>query len=261
MFRQGTIANITHDNLGGNQALGFAKSFSAMFFCRMCECSKFETQKMTSDRPEKYRTKSKYEQAIRVISNSHTIDLKATKGVSGYCVLNDLEHFSIIDNWSADIMHDICEGTAVTLLKCFFHLMISKNVLSELDLKNRLVFFDYGKLNAQFLPSELRLKSDKLNQNASQMKCLMHHFPYIFSSEKDNDILKESWNCIHYMLRIMRTVYSSSITEEDLVILEKDVSEYLSGMIRCYRNNLKPKDHNMTHYVEIIRRVGPLVHF
>lgn len=246
--------------MGGNQALGFAKSFSATFYCRMCECSKLETQKMTSDRPEKYRTEAKYEQAISLISNSHTVDLKETKGISEYCVLNDLEHFSIMNNWSADIMHDICEGTTVTLLKSFFHVIISKNVLTELDLRNRLAFFDYGKLNAQFLPSELRLGSDKMNQNALQMKYLMHHVPYIFYSEKENDILRDAWSCIQYMLRIMRTIYSNTISEEDLTVLGKDISEYLSRMIRCHEKKLKPKDHNMTHYPEIIRRVGPLVH-
>lgn len=215
---------------------------------------------MTTDRPETYRTKANYEEAIQIISNSHTVDLKATKGVSEYCILNDLEHFNVIENWSADIMHDICEGTAVTLLKHFFGFLISSNVLTEFELKNRLTFFDYGKLNAQFVPSELRLGTDKLNQNASQMKCLMHHIPYLFRFEKDNIKLKEPWSCIKYMLKIIRIVYSNSITELDLADLVKYVSQYLNGMIRCYDLNLKPKDHNMTHYAEIIRRVGPLVH-
>lgn len=75
----------------------------------MCLCSKAKTKTLSVALPEEYRTLSNYQEAIEIIKNSSEIDLKETKGVMEYCVLNDLDYFHILDNWTAELMYDSCE--------------------------------------------------------------------------------------------------------------------------------------------------------
>lgn len=251
---------MTFDNLGGNVTWGFAKSLSAMYFCRMCLCSKNETKQLTTAQPTRYRNKLNYAKALDIVKNSQKIDLKTTKGISEYCILNDLKYFHILDHWTADIMHDLCEGSVITLLDEFFHLGMAQKVFSQNDVKNLVSFYDYGVLSGHFLPSDVKKDRCNLNQSASQTKNLIHHIPFVFNSYKNKDVLRMSWICINSMLKIIRTCYSNTITEEDLIELDKNVECYLNNFLKCFNKHLKPKDHFLTHYSEIIRRSGPLVH-
>lgn len=256
----GTLVNLTYDNLGGNYAYGLAKSFSAIYFCRMCLCTKEETQRLTVDLPEKYRNKSNYNEALHTINETNCNDLKETKGIAGYCVLNELKYFHILDNWTADLMHDLCEGTIPILLKKFFQLCIAKKIFTEDRLKQLVSSYDYGVLNRHFIPSDVKVDRTNLNQNASQTKCLLHHTPFIFESYRSNPILKDSWNCINLMLKIVRICYSNVITKNDNTVLKETISQYLEAFKTCFKEPFKPKGHLMTHYHEIIARSGPLVH-
>lgn len=246
------------DNLGGNQAYGLAQSFNARFFCRMCLCSSDETKKLCHALPEKYRTKANYEEAIHIIQNSSKVDLKVTKGVSEYCVLNDIESFHILENWTGDIMHDLCEGAIGILLKKFFERCISNKVLTENQIKNLISSYDFGVLNRRFVPSGIQLERKNLNQNASQMKCLMLHIPFIFHKYKNVAILEQPWICINSMLKIVRICYSNKIHERDLTELDLSIQRHHENMKSCFKIDLWPKHHLMTHYSEITRRSGPL---
>lgn len=253
--------NVTFDNLGGNVGLGFAQSFAAKFFCRMCLCTKDETKKLCTAAPEMYRNQSNYEEAIRIIENSSKIDLQATKGVSEFCVLNNLECFNILKNWTGDIMHDLCEGTIKFLLANFFEFGVKEKVFkSDNDYKILISNYDFGILNRQFIPSLVKVERKNLNQNASQMKCLMQHIPFIFNKFKDHPKLKNVWVCINTMVNILRICYSNTISEQNLDDLDELVKSHLKQMLICFRIDLKPKHHFMTHYSEIMRRSGPICH-
>lgn len=251
---------MTFDNLGGNVALGFVQSFSATFFCRMCMCSKAETKKLSTALPEKYRTLSNYQEAIQIIKNSSEVDFKKTKGIAEYCVLNDLENFHILTNWTADIMHDLCEGTIKVLLIIFFEIGMKHKIFSENDIKNLISnYHGYGVLNSQFIPSAVKLTTKNLNQSASQMKCLFQHLPFIFYSYKDHPKLETAWICVSTLLTILMICYSNTISEPNLIQLDLAVKSHLENIQRL-GIELKPKHHFMVHYSEIIRRSGPLCH-
>lgn len=246
--------------MGGNEALGFAGSMAASYFCRTCLSTKEETQILTVDVPEKYRTRDNYNEAIRIIKNSSEIDYKITKGIREYCILNDLKYFNIIDNFNVDIMHDLCEGTIQVLLSKVLNLCVREKLLSESDLKCLVAYHDYGILNRHNLPSELKLERKNLNQNASQTKCLLHHLPFILFDLKSHTLSRDVWDCLQSMLKIVTICYSSKISETDLKELEYCVKSHLDKMIEVFGITLKPKHHFMTHYTNIIRKVGPLVH-
>lgn len=80
MYLIGTVVNVTFDNLGGNESLGYSGSFSANYFCRICEKSKQECKGHIHDDITSHRTKKKYAETILSISQMHDVDLKETKG-------------------------------------------------------------------------------------------------------------------------------------------------------------------------------------
>lgn len=246
--------------MGGNYVYGLAKSFSATYFCRMCLCTKEETRRLTIDLPEKYRNKSNYHESLDIMNELDNNDLKETKGIAGYCVLNELMYYHIMDNWTADVMHDLCEGSIPNLLRQFFRLCIVKKIFNEDQLKRFVSSYDYGVLNRHFIPSDVKLDRKNLNQNASQTKCLLHHIPFIFESFRNNAQLEDSWVCINLMLKIVRICYSNVIAKDDTVELKKLICRYLEHFKKCFDEALKPKEHLLTHYPEIILRSGPLIH-
>lgn len=257
---KGTIMNVTFDNLGGNSVLGFTESSAATYFCRTCLSSKAETKEMTRDDPSKYRTTVDYENALAIIENSSKVCVKETKGIREYCILNDLQYFHILDNLNADIMHDLCEGSLQTFAHHFITILIKSKKLSETQLMNLISFFDYGVLNRNRVPSELRIDKANLNQNASQMKCLIEHLPFILFEFKICEDLKTPWKCLQNLLKVLQICYSSKITENNLIDLQNYIDSYLRQRMECFDCKNKPKDHFMTHYPHIIRSVGPLVH-
>lgn len=202
---------------------------------------------------------SNYAEAIDIIKEGTKVDLQATKGVSEYCILNDLEEFHILENWNADIMHDLSEGCMGFSIESFLEYALSKKVFQNMTEVNTLVSnYDFGTLSSQFIPSEIKLGSTNLGQNASQMKTLMLNFPFIFHKYKDHSELKAAWTSIITMIKIVRICYSNKISNQDLGMLDKLVELHLQNMITCFKKELKPKQHFMTHYSEIIRRSGPL---
>lgn len=69
----GSLVNVTFDNMGGNAALGFAKSFSATYFCRTCINPKEITQNLTVDVPSSWRNRLNYAVALNVIKSSANV--------------------------------------------------------------------------------------------------------------------------------------------------------------------------------------------
>lgn len=57
---RGTIALPSFDNLRANVSLGFAGSFSADYYCRLCECSFKECRTITEEIESKNRTIENY---------------------------------------------------------------------------------------------------------------------------------------------------------------------------------------------------------
>lgn len=234
---------------------------NSTYYCRICELSKDECQKATKDDLTKYRTKESYAIALDIIETSTEVDLKETKGIARYCVLNDLNFFHMYDNFNVDIMHDMCEGVIPFLHQNLFNYCIDSKMISEYELKNYVFCHDYGHLNSRNIPSPICITRSNLGQNASQQKCLMQNVPYILHEFKCDPRLEKVWPCVVSLLQILRIIYSSNINESDLLKLEEAVSFHLKSMTECFNvNKFKFKHHMMVHYANIIRAVGPVVH-
>lgn len=94
--------------------------------------------------------------------------------------------------------------------------------------------FDFGILERSNTPSPVLLdKKKNLNQNASQMRCLTLHFPFIFfdllqlQDVKKRKVVQKAWKVIEYLLKINQTISSSHFTELNLTNLENYIAAYL----------------------------------
>lgn len=202
----------------------------------------------------------KYVKQLKIISESVKVDYKETRGIKRYCLLNDLRYFSIFENLTADIMHDINEGAIPFLLRKLFELLLFNKILSEEELKMKIQFYDYGHTNKSNVPSVLKLDSSNLGQNSNQMKCLFFHIPFILHKYRNKNVLKKVWICITSLLEICQIVYSYKVTESHLQNLSNTVHIHLQSIQRLFNVLLIPKYHLMTHYSTIFRKMGPLIH-
>jgi hypothetical protein len=90
-----TFVLVLGDNLGLNSIIGFQKSFSAKFFCRICKSSIDISKIQNTEDISTLRTKETYE-----------IDAAALSyGIKEVCVFHHLPNFHVSQNMSLDTWH------------------------------------------------------------------------------------------------------------------------------------------------------------
>lgn len=247
------------DNLGANQILGFSGSFSATYYCRLCEHSKTQCQKLVQIDPTKMRKAESYENQIQTLDSDPNIDLKKNKGVQKKCSFNQLKSYFVLSNITIDLMHDILEGVVPFFLRHFFTYCTSQKICTEEELVRRIRDYTYGTLNSRNKPSKLKMKKKNLGQNASQLYCIITHLPFIFCDKLDE--LIELIPILQSLLKIMRVIFSNTISSADIDFLDKNIKIHLSETLKLFKVNLIPKHHNLVHYPYVIRSIGPIIKF
>lgn len=256
-FLKGTLINFSYDNLGGNDVCGFKKSFSSDYFCRHCECTYEESKKWVKEEISSLRTIENYNAQLESISSVDKVDYSISKGIRKPCVLNNLNNFHILRNKSCDLMHDMNEGSICFVLKRLFLHCIDQRIFTKKEIQDIVRDFNYGQLSKKNKPSFLDLGSRNLGQSACQLYCLMIHTPFMLYKYQHK--LEPVRICIESLLQIMQILYSTSITEDDVVILENLIEVHLSSIIEKLDMQLFPKQHFLTHYPSIIRSNGPVL--
>lgn len=213
------LINICFDNLGGNALYGIVECFNSHYYCRICECKRDDCRKQVCENPVEFRQKSSYLSTIsRATRKNGAIDLNVSKGIKRSCIFNELENFHIFDNLSVDVMHDVNEGVIPFYLKNFFGYSMRNGILDESKIIKNIRDFNYGILDNRNVPSKICLDKKNLNQNATQLYCLMVHCPFIFIEFYDQ--LVTVWEPMQSLLQLMQIIYSSSITESDILRLK-----------------------------------------
>lgn len=259
-YLKGALINISFDNLGGNTVYGIVECFVSNYYCRICELGKDQCKIETCEIVAMLRKKCTY---LRLVSrlqaeSNSKLDLNASKGIKKMCLFNNLKYFHIFDNVSVDLMHDVNEGLISFFLKHFFIYCVNNKIVTENEIIRKVRDFNYGILNIRNIPSIVYFKKKNLGQNASQAYCLMIHAPLIFVEFRDK--LSKVWPIMQSLLQCMQIVYSSLIRESDIVRLEQNIKIHLSGLINIFQENLLPKHHFFTHYPNVIRKMGPVIH-
>lgn len=255
---KGTLINVCCDNLGGKTLFGFAESFNTKYYCRICESEKVECHTMVKEDKSTIRKVEDYEKCVDLAIKSKNIDLSLTKGIKKFCSLNQLENYHIFINKSVDLMHDLNEGIIPLVIKKVCLFCIEKKIVTEDELVKKIRDFNFGILNKKNIPSLVNFQKKNLNQNATQLYCLIIHLPFILSPFQAK--LKEIWSCVETLLQIMQILYSSCITEVNVMELEKLIEVHLEDYQKFFLP-LIPKQHFLVHYPNIIREMGPVKNF
>lgn len=254
---RGTVTILSGDNLGLNTATGMVQSFNATYYCRICKLQKGLCQTECEERPLEVRTISDYNQVLKTIENSTSVDFNESRGVKRECELNKLKYFHTIQNVAADIMHDVNEGAIPFVLKLLFEYCIQERIISEKDLEHKCQYYDYGLLNRSNIPSKIDINKHNLGQNASQNMCLFQNIGFILFDYIN--IIGEKWKCITSLQNVIRIIFSVKTTDEDLKMLKFFINQHLESLKLHFSVKLLPKHHFMTHYVRIIRLMGSLL--
>lgn len=258
---KGSMPRFVSDNLGANGTIGLVESFNS-YFCRLCEISKHESETLIREREEIMRTKESYQKCVETAENllqeGNKIDFKATKGVKRNCIFNELQNFHFLDNPTLDVMHDVNEGLIPFYLTCLFDYCNSNNIIKKSDIVRLVRDYTYGVLHKQNKPSTINFACSNLGQNATQLYFIMKHLPFIFYEYREQ--LKNVWESAESLLNIMRIVYSTEICEDDIHQLTTYIEEHYTCLIRIFHKKLLPKHHNVLHYPNAIRKMGPLIH-
>lgn len=250
------LTSFTFDNLGGNECFGLQMNFSQGSFCRVCTISKKDSEYLTKNDPSLWRTKEEYNSFI--VEGVENLVPKDSKGYTHYSKLNNCAHFHTVVNHAVDPMHDLLEGIGIILLNNVINYCISHKIITENVLLGRITSFNYGWLNKKNQPSTIKLSKAKLGLTASKTYCLLVFLPFILSDLKH--LLTNIWICVSSLLQLMQIVFSRKIEESDISRLEMLITQHLDNMMQVFNLKLTPKQHILTHYPEIIRMMGPVVH-
>ncbi|CAD6233663.1 GSCOCG00007243001-RA-CDS, partial [Cotesia congregata] len=101
--------------------------------------------------------------------------------------------------------------------------------------------------------------SNSIGQHAAQTLCLITFLPLIIKDTilkiKQNDYVK--WYMILLLIKMLKIALAPKITLEMLQDLETSTTMHHNILISNYAANLTLKDHIVTHYPMIIRKMGP----
>lgn len=105
----GTVVHVTGNNLGLHSLVGFVESFGARYCCLFCLLEKHCFQKVfcENDPEVVLRTGNMHAQYCHTVQTDP--QLPHVYGVKRTCLLNSLQYFNTVNNFSVDIMHDILE--------------------------------------------------------------------------------------------------------------------------------------------------------
>ena len=99
------LSQLTADNLALNHMLGLLESFSHDFCCALCYATKAQMQTCFKESMFVLRDPDQYQEDLRQLHQSP--HLPHVRGVKQPCLLDNLEHWKVMDNWVNDVMHTV----------------------------------------------------------------------------------------------------------------------------------------------------------
>ncbi len=260
----GTLVITTADNLGAHQIGGFKAGFATGFRkCRHCLATDLEIQTLFSDGEFVARTKEEHDRQCECLEiPGLAVHTAKVYGLAEKSILNELEHFHVIDGLVPDLMHDILEGSLPAILIPLIEHCIANKFFTLKELNSAILNFNYGTNEVKNKPCTIdanHLKNKKLRQSASQLWTLGLILPLLVGSLVPVDDKK--WEIFTNFLEICRIIFSVSISRVQIRILESLIADFLSDFVDVFQIRLTPKMHFLLHYCRYIRMYGPLIAF
>ena len=267
----GTLAQFTADNLGMNQILGFIESFSCDFCCLLCYATRAEMQTKFREVEFTLRTHDAYERDLFDLARVEPTNAIHFRGVKTRCVLNDLQHFNVTENWINDAMHTLLEGVVPTTMGAVIFSISQKCGKVTVDSLNHQILKIFGilvvdKPNKPYLLFKLLEPGSEMTpkQGAAQQWALFRYMPLILCHLIDEQMivhlqLEEHWELLNLLQEIVDLSFASALTESLLFYMANLIENFLKLFKRLYPHlSIRPKYHFMLHFPSIIRKNGPM---
>ena len=259
-----SLCQISGDNLGIHQLLGFVESFSANRPCRYCCIHKNDMHVSFSEDAVTLRNRANYAEQLKKVEADPSC--VSDFGVSRNSVLNELHYFHVTENYTPDIMHDLLEGVCPYVMKLVLKALILDKKIFSLDLLNeRIKSFNYGPQEFGNKPTEvsrhaLAQADGHLKLAAMEAWCLMVNLPMLIGDHvPEND---EHWEFFILLLEIASIVFAPAMSEGATYYLQELILDHLKTFCELFPDKrIKPKQHFLIHYPRCIRLVGPLIRF
>lgn len=255
------LFNFVGDNLGLHAVLGFNESFNSVHFCRFCLADRKHIQNYFVEDCFEMRNKFLYDQLFE----SGSREILEKQGIKHSCPLNDLQHFHIFENYSADLMHDVCEGLGQYVLALVLNNIVFKKKILTLEEINELITgFSYGRNDRKNRPCEIPrerirnpTKKKNLKLKSAQFWCLLRLIPLIIGSKvSKND---ETWLFLQHFFDLSDLLFAPSIPSDCLVQLREMIKDHMVWFQKIFPGaNFIPKYHFLIHYPRIVEFMGPL---
>jgi len=178
------------DNLAQHELLGYNTSFNAIYSCRFCKAPKCSIRKDTTIKIENIRNELNYQEDLQNLQH----------GVIKECLLSELNHFQVTQNYSVDIMHDIFEGVARYDVALFLKYIIYDQKIINLRTFNKLKQeFDYGAIEIGNMGPQIKeeqIKGNCLIMSASEMRNFLYFLPFMIGHEIIDEKHQKHWKMI-----------------------------------------------------------------
>lgn len=224
------------------------ESFACHFSCVTCYISKSQISDLENLDEISLRTNSNFYEGLENIQSSS----EHVKGVYKESELCRLMYCKVPEVIGADIFHDLDEGVTKELIEeAISYLTKCGNITTE-EVHSRILGFDYGVLDQDYCPSDMR------HLSGLQVRNLALRFNLIFADliTTNNDQL---FKLTSHLSTVIQIVYSSKLNQLDLEVLDKQIMELLTTMQIVFPNvTLKWKSHFLTHYTTFVMKLGPL---
>ncbi|XP_075158213.1 uncharacterized protein LOC142231489 [Haematobia irritans] len=240
------------DNLGLNSILGFAKSFSANYFCRFCLMKKCNAQKESSEDIQLFRNRVNYR-------NAHERGLLYEDvGINDICPFDEIPSFHCTENFAVDLMHDVFEGVCHNILTEAIKYFINMDYVTLNSLNDRLSTFRYPKHdkgNEKLCIKKAEIYSGKLKMSAKQMMAFCHYFTILFGEYVMNG--DKVWQFLLTFFELIDDLTCYKLSNSLINQIKNKVEKLTAGYQQLFKKSLTPKFHFLTHYPTILRQSGP----
>lgn len=228
-----------------------AESFNAKYCCVKCLITRDVLAKTVDINHIERRRHYNFYDCLEETSEGDSNFLTQTQGIYRKSQLCRLKYLKIPESIGMDVFHDGDEGLFKDCLNEFIDALIQTRHISMEEVVDRVKNFNYGALDHQYRPSQLK------HMSGLQVRNLAYRTNFIF--EDFRGILNpEYFKVMSLISKIMQFAYSDQLSDRHISYLDQFVKEILQIVVSVFKKPIKPKYHNFTHYEKTIRDLGPL---
>ena len=261
---------IIGDNLGQHTIAELNQCFSSGNICRWCKisyndcCRNGFAYKHCEDgfEPQEW-TVGDYD--AKALAAEEGADPKDTDGVKRNCVFNQLQSFHSVLQLPPCLGHDFFEGVFAADIQFYLDYLVDKEKLITLEELNRkLKNVQLTSRDSKNRPRDfkIRKKGAKFEGSAGSLRVLSRIITMILSNILDDSDIGD---LIIKLVEVSELVTAPKLSKYEIeTVLHYTVIEYLEWRMeaieRLNMDNMKPKHHFLSHYAELFKFHGPLIH-